>query len=145
MNQLATKYGDKLAILAFPCNQFGHQENTDAHEILNSLKFVRPGNGFTPASNLHLFDKVQVNGSEENALFTYLKSAKPIPSGEGSDTISNNFFSHHSILWSPVKRSDIAWNFEKFLVGKDGKVIQRYSRYFPTIDIDADINKAVSA
>lgn len=145
MNQLAEKYGDKLAILAFPCNQFGHQENSDPEEILNSLKFVRPGNGFTPANNLHIFDKVKVNGADEIELFTFLKAEQPTPSGEGGDTLCNNFFSHHSILWSPIKRNDIAWNFEKFLVGKDGQVLQRYSRYFPTIDMDTDIGKAVEA
>jgi glutathione peroxidase-family protein len=48
-------------------------------------------------------------------------------------------------LWSPVCRDDIAWNFEKFLVGKDGKVIERFSRFFPTADIAPHIEKAIAA
>jgi glutathione peroxidase len=43
-------------ILAFPTNQFGHQENSSGQEILNALKFVRPGNGFEPKAIM--FDKV---------------------------------------------------------------------------------------
>lgn len=61
MNELMDKYSRKgLAILGFPCNQFGHQENCNNSEILNSLKYVRPGNGFTP--KIDLFGKVSVNG-----------------------------------------------------------------------------------
>ena len=44
-------------------------------------------------------------------------------------------------LWSPVARSDIAWNFEKFLIGKDGQIIERFSRYYPTADIKEWIKK----
>jgi glutathione peroxidase len=44
------------------------------------------------------------------------------------------------VLWTPVARSDIAWNFEKFLIGPDGKVVQRYSRYFEIGGIESDID-----
>jgi len=47
--------------------------------------------------------------------------------------------------WAPVTRADIAWNFEKFLIGKDGKVIERFSRFFATSDIAPHIEKALSA
>jgi glutathione peroxidase len=43
-------------VLAFPCNQFGHQENSGGQEILNALRHVRPGNGFEP--KCILLDKV---------------------------------------------------------------------------------------
>ena len=46
MNALAEKYGDKVAILGYPCNQFGHQTNEDNAEFLNTLKYVRPGGNF---------------------------------------------------------------------------------------------------
>ena len=42
--------------MAFPTNQFGHQENSNGQEILNSLKYVRPGNGYEP--KCIMFDKV---------------------------------------------------------------------------------------
>ena len=45
------------------------------------------------------------------------------------------------IMWSPVKRTDIAWNFEKFLISPDGLPIKRYSRVFPAKDIAEDIQK----
>ena len=56
MNDLCEKYGDNLVVLAFPTNQFGHQENSNGEEILNALKHVRPGNGFEP--KCVVFDKV---------------------------------------------------------------------------------------
>ena len=43
------------------------------------------------------------------------------------------------VIWSPVRRTDIAWNFEKFLIGPDGVPIKRYSRKFPAGDIAEDI------
>ena len=45
------------------------------------------------------------------------------------------------IIWNPVKRTDIAWNFEKFLISQDGLPIKRYSRVFPAKDIGEDIQK----
>ena len=56
MNELCEKYGESLVILAFPTNQFGHQENSNGDEILNSLKYVRPGCEFEP--KCILFEKV---------------------------------------------------------------------------------------
>ena len=62
MNKLQSTYGSKgLTVLGFPCNQFGHQENCNNKEILNCLKYVRPGDGFEP--NFDLSEKLEVNGS----------------------------------------------------------------------------------
>ena len=58
MNALSEKYGEKLVILSFPTNQFGHQENSNGQEIMNALKYVRPGNGFEP--KCIMFNKVRV-------------------------------------------------------------------------------------
>jgi glutathione peroxidase len=44
------------------------------------------------------------------------------------------------IIWSPVKRSDISWNFEKFLIDGDGKPVKRYSKAFQTAFIAKDID-----
>lgn len=134
MNELMEKYSAKgLVILGFPCNQFGHQENGSGEEILNSLKYVRPGNGFEP--KIELFRKVSVNGSEAHPLFVYLKEKMPRPS-DGEDLLMNDC---KSILWSPVLRSDLAWNFEKFLIDSNGVPFKRYSRYFLTSNIASDI------
>jgi glutathione peroxidase len=153
MNSLAEKYGDKVNILGFFCNQFGHQTNEDDSEILNTLKHVRPGGGFEAAPTVTLFGKIDVNGANAHPLFKWLKSEMMIPSDEMVDTKGNGvadpdllvlprggFGGSTVVLWTPVARSDIAWNFEKFLVGPDGKSVKRYSRFFDTNAIAADID-----
>jgi glutathione peroxidase len=153
MNSLAEKYGDKVAILGFPCNQFGHQTNEDNEEFLNALKYVRPGNGFEPAETMTLFEKTMVNGLEAAPIFKWLKSEMMFPCDEMVDTKGNGcanpdalvlprekFGGSTVVLWTPVARSDVAWNFEKFLVAPDGAPVKRYSRYYPMADIAADID-----
>jgi len=153
MNALAEKYGDKVAILGFPCNQFGHQTNEGNDEFLNTLKYVRPGGNFEPASTVTIMEKTDVNGADEAPLFKWLKSEMMIPSDEMVDTKGNGladpdalvlprgaFGGSTVVLWTPVARSDIAWNFEKFLVAPDGTSVKRYSRYFDTNAIAADID-----
>lgn len=135
MNQLCEKYGDQLVILAFPSNQFGHQENSNGQEILNSLKYVRPGGGFEPKPIM--FDKVVVNGEGEHELFTWLKGQMPLPSDDSVSLMADPKF----IIWKPVKRSDISWNFEKFLIDAKGNPVKRYSKAFQTVDIGKDIAK----
>ena len=153
MNALAAKYGDKVNILGFPCNQFGHQTNEDNAEFLNTLKHVRPGGGFEPAPTVTIMEKTDVNGEEAAALFKWLKTEMMIPTGGMEDTKGNGcadidalvlprgkFGGSTVVLWTPVARSDIAWNFEKFLVGPDGAPVKRYSRYFDTNEIASDID-----
>ena len=61
-----------LAILAFPCNQFGQQEpGGNDLEVLNGIRYVRPGNNFQP--KMTMFRKVEVNGAREHPLYTHLK------------------------------------------------------------------------
>jgi glutathione peroxidase len=153
MNALAEKYGDKVNILAFPCNQFGHQTNEGDEEFLNTLKHVRPGNGFELKPEITVFSKADVNGASAMPLFKWLKSELMIPAGEKGDTKENGcddidalilprggFGGTTIALWTPVCRSDIAWNFEKFLVGPDGAAVKRYSRYFEIGGIADDID-----
>eukprot|EP00493_Phyllostaurus_siculus_P003564 UN03579 len=65
MNALKTKFADKLNILGFPCNQFGHQSNEDSKEFLNTLRYVRPGatEGEPFEPKFEIFDLIDVNGS----------------------------------------------------------------------------------
>lgn len=137
MNQLIEKYGDKLAVLAFPCNQFGHQENNTDKELLNVLKYVRPGNNYEP--KMDMFSKCEVNGENSHPVFQYLRTALPIPSDDTVSLLGDPKF----IIWKPVTRTDIAWNFEKFLIGKDGKPIKRYSKKYETCNIGSDIDAAL--
>lgn len=148
MNALVARFGsERFACLGFPCNQFGHQENGSNDEILNSLKHVRPGNGFEPAFDLSV--KVEVNGASEEPIFRWLKSALPMPydvedCNRGDAEATNQDFladSAEKLIWSPIKRTDIGWNFEKFLVGPDGVPFRRYSRFHSTAAIASDIEE----
>lgn len=61
-----------LRIVGFPCNQFGYQEpGENKYEIMNGLKYVRPGHGFVP--NFSLFEKRDVNGKDEDEIYTFFK------------------------------------------------------------------------
>uniref|UniRef100_A0A8D2NFN3 Glutathione peroxidase n=1 Tax=Zonotrichia albicollis TaxID=44394 RepID=A0A8D2NFN3_ZONAL len=134
LNELQQRFGPRgLQVLGFPCNQFGHQENCTNEEILPMLEHVRPGNGFKP--NFMMFEKCDVNGKDAHPLFTFLKEALPFPHDDPSSLMTNPQY----IIWSPVCRNDIAWNFEKFLIRPDGMPFKRYSRHFETIKIQDDI------
>lgn len=136
MNELHSRYSTEgLVILGVPCNQFGHQENCKNDEILQSLKYVRPGNAFEP--KFQLLEKVNVNGEDAHPLFVYLKEELPFPCDNATALMTDPKF----IIWSPVSRNDISWNFEKFLITPDGEPYKRYSRNFLTIDIEADIKE----
>ena len=84
----------------------------------------------------------------------------PIPVGDSKGNLSNEdtkglgcpdvealilprggFQNAMVVPWFPVARSDIAWNFEKFLVGPDGAFVKRFSRYYPTTEIASDIDE----
>ncbi|XP_010292348.1 PREDICTED: glutathione peroxidase 1, partial [Phaethon lepturus] len=108
-------------------------ENATNEEILLSLEHVRPGNGYKP--NFIMFEKCEVNGKNAHPLFTFLKEALPFPHDDPSSLMTNPQY----IIWSPVCRNDISWNFEKFLIGPDGVPFKRYSRHFETIKIQDDI------
>uniref|UniRef100_A0A2K5EG53 Glutathione peroxidase n=1 Tax=Aotus nancymaae TaxID=37293 RepID=A0A2K5EG53_AOTNA len=118
-----------LVVLGFPCNQFGKQEPGENSEILPSLKYVRPGGGFVP--NFQLFEKGDVNGEKEQKFYTFLKNSCP-PTSELVGT-SNRLF------WEPMKVHDIRWNFEKFLVGPDGKPIMRWHHQTTVSNVKMDI------
>lgn len=114
MNELADKYPD-LVIIGCPCNQFGHQENLNGEEIYLSLKHIRPGKGFEP--KFKLTEKMEVNGANAHAVFNFLKLSLPFPSDRTLlDEMSapSGVFSHPMrLIWMPVSRADLSWNFEK--------------------------------
>jgi glutathione peroxidase len=89
-----------------------------------------------------LFARADVNGANELPLFSYLKASQPIPSGPGGEFIMKS--GGLGVIWAPLKRSDIAWNFEKFLVDGEGKLVKRYSAKYKTMDIKSDIEALLS-
>jgi len=159
MNVLAEKYGDKVNVLAFPCNQFGHQTNEGNDEFLNTLKYVRPGSNFELNDGITVFEKTDVNGENSHPLWRWMRTEKRQPIGEPDedgclvDSVENGcpdadalilprgaFGGSTVALWTPVSRSDVAWNFEKFLLDKDGKVVERFHRYFEIGGIHSTID-----
>jgi len=98
-------------------------------EIPNSVRYVRPGNNFI--TNVHLMNKIEVNGQGQDRIYTWLKSGCPAP--------SDNFVPAEFIVWSPVYTNDITWNFEKFLIDKTGKPFKRYDSGVDGFDLSADI------
>lgn len=98
LEKLYRKYKDYgFEILDFPCNQFGHQAPGNDDEI-NEFCTLRYDTTFPR------FRKIKVNGPEESPLYKWLKSRKG------------------GLLGSRIK-----WNFTKFLVDRDGKVLQRFA------------------
>jgi glutathione peroxidase len=114
LEALHRKYGDKLTILAFPCNQFGAQEPGDAAEIANfcSLKYD---------VTFPVLGKVDVNGGTAEPLYDFLKAAKP------------------GLLGSKA----IKWNFTKFLINKDGNVVSRHAPTDTPKSLEANIERLI--
>jgi glutathione peroxidase len=102
-------------------------------EHTNSLKYVRPGKGYV--ANFPVMQASEVNGQNESEFWTWMKAALPT-----CDDDSTSFVSGVLARWTPVKRNDVAWNFEKFLFNADGTPFKRYSRFFETINIAEDID-----
>ena len=86
-----------LVVMGFPCDQFGHQEPGDADEIRNFCSL-------SYEVSFPLFAKVDVNGANAHPLYVWLKQQKT------------------GLLGSAIK-----WNFTKFLVARDGRVLKRYA------------------
>ncbi|MGB8890135.1 MAG: glutathione peroxidase [Candidatus Korobacteraceae bacterium] len=112
LQELYAKYNERgFELLAFPCDQFGHQEPGSDEEIKTFCETNYD-------VNFPLFSKIDVNGSDEHPLYKFLKSEKG------------------GLLGDSIK-----WNFTKFLVDKNGKVIERYAPTTPPERIGPDIEK----
>ncbi len=132
LEALYEKYHDRgLEILDFPCNQFGHQAPGDEGEIRE----------FCTAKYKTQFDqlaKIDVNGENEEPLFTFLKEQAP---GEEIKGMKNRIIMKKIAQISETcrKPSDIKWNFTKFLVDRSGSVVKRYDPTSDPADFDSDI------
>ncbi len=71
LNALREEYPEDVEILAFPCNQFNLQEPASNDELMNLLRYVRPGDNYVPS--FPVFQKLEVNGGNEHAMYTHLK------------------------------------------------------------------------
>ena len=102
---------DGLVVLGFPCNQFGQQEPGSAAEI---QEFCKANYGVT----FDMFSKIDVNGDKADPLYKFLTGAETNPKFAGK----------------------IGWNFEKFLIGRDGQVVARFKT-----PVSPDDEKVVAA
>lgn len=121
-----------LEILDFPCNQFAGQAPGDADEIHEfcTLKF---------GTEFPQFAKIDVNGENADPLFAYLAAEKPFEGfGKGLKNAALNKFANMNNKAFGDK-AYIKWNFTKFLVDREGRVI---SRFEPTVDMK-DVREAV--
>lgn len=140
MNALIDAYGSRgLTIIGTPCNQFGLQEPCKEHEILLSLKHVRPGKGYEP--KFQLTSKMDVNGDGAHPMWVFLRtSLQDAPLEPASEKEPSKLtWTPRDVFWEPIMRYDVGWNFEKFLVDKEGRPVKRYSKGYPTADIAHDI------
>ena len=134
LEALYEKYrAEGLEILDFPCNQFGEQAPGTIQEI----------HQFCTANFDILFpqfDKVEVNGADEHPLFTYLKVKKGFGGFDLTD--QTGAFMDQMLRQQDAnydKNPDIKWNFTKFLVARDGRVVKRYEPTDKMATIDADV------
>ena len=123
-----------LEILDFPCNQFANQAPGSEDEI-HEFCTVKFGADFPQ------FKKLDVNGETADPLFAYLATEKPFQGfGKGLKSMALNKFADMNNKQYGDK-AYIKWNFTKFLVDREGKVIARFE---PTVDM-AEVKKAVVA
>ena len=117
LEKLHAQYHERgLSVLGFPCNQFGGQEPGTSDEIQEFCK-VRFGVTFP------LFERIDVNGSNTHPLFDHLKNEAP------------------GLLGS----RNVKWNFTKFLVGRDGKVLERFASTTKPEALEPKIEAALDA
>ncbi|WP_291933244.1 glutathione peroxidase [Limnohabitans sp.] len=117
LEKLHKTYADQgLAVLGFPCNQFASQDPGDDAQIAN---FCQKNYGVS----FQMMSKVKVNGDEAHPLYQWLTAEAP------------------GLLGSKA----IKWNFTKFLVGRDGRVIKRYAPQDSPEKMAKDIEAALAS
>ncbi|WP_426147542.1 glutathione peroxidase [Polaromonas sp. DSR2-3-2] len=117
LEELHKAYADKgLVVLGFPCNQFGAQDPGPDSDIATFCQ-VNYGVSFS------MMSKINVNGPAAHPLYQWLSGEAPGLLGSKS----------------------IKWNFTKFLVGKDGRVVKRYAPLDKPADLARDIGAALAA
>lgn len=116
LDKLYRTYKDRgFAVLGFPCNQFGAQEPGSAAQI---GAFCEKNYGVS----FPMFAKIEVNGENAHPLYRFLKKEKPG-------------------LLGPLGNGAIRWNFTKFLVDRNGKVVARYASMTKPESLIKDIEK----
>ena len=117
LEKLYQAYRDRgLVILGFPANNFRGQEPGSNAEIADFCQL-------TYHVDFPMFEKISVVGDDRHPLYDALVGAQPKARG-GAGNLKTKL---ESIGNAPKNDDDVLWNFEKFLVGKDGKVVDRFN------------------
>ena len=134
LQQLYAKYHDRgFEVLDFPCNQFGEQAPGSYDEI----------HAFCTGTYNITFPqmaKIEVNGDSAQALYVWLKEKAPFGGFDTTDRIGaylDKMFRAEDSLYD--QNPNIKWNFTKFLIGRDGKVVKRFEPTAKIGEIDAAI------
>lgn len=127
LEQMYEEYKDQgFEILDFPCNQFANQapeSNGEIHDFC-TMKF---------GTEFPQFDKIDVNGENAEPLFVFLATEKPFEGfGKGIKNMALNKFTQLNNKKFGEK-AYIKWNFTKFLIDREGNVLERFE---PTVDMD---------
>jgi glutathione peroxidase len=118
LEALYKKYQERgLVVLGFPSNDFGAQEPGSNPEI---AEFCRTRFGV----DFPMFEKISVKGEGQHPLYRELIAKQPQARGEEGGLLTANLAQHGL---SPEKPSDVMWNFEKFLVDRQGNVADRFA------------------
>ena len=111
----AEKAGDGFTIVAFPANDFGAQEPGTDEEI---AEFCSSNYSVT----FPVMSKISVVGDDQHPLYATLTNE--VPTADGKDQMRDALRGHGM---TPTQDPDVHWNFEKFLIGKDGTVVARFA------------------
>lgn len=115
LQEVYDKYKDQgLEILGFPCNQFGGQEPGTEADITS---FCELNYGV----NFSMFAKIDVKGDKAHPLYTYMTEQAP----------------------GLLGMKAVKWNFTKFLIGKDGKIVGRFAPQTKPVDLEVEIEKVL--
>jgi len=135
LNDLVEKFqGKNFSILAVPCNQFAYQEPAaNATELYNTMAYVRPGKqqGHKYVPKFEFTKKLDVNGENAHPIMEHLRAACPPPEGKFGTTTR--------LMYEPKHGNDVRWNFEKWLITKEGKPFRRYTPWTVPEEMHTDI------
>ncbi len=134
LEELYQQFGkDGLEILGFPCNQFLEQSPESNEEI---VKFCELNYGVT----FENFAKVDVNGENADPLFVYLKEQKP---EDKANAGSAGLLEKLASLGQVFPGNELNWNFTKFLVDREGNVVERFSPTYSGAELAEEIKKVL--
>lgn len=135
LEQLYRKYKDRgFEILDFPCNQFMEQAKGDDEEIATFCT-ARYDTTFPR------FKKIDVNGSNESPLYAFLKKAAGKREGGGNLLMKLVIAVSSRVNRKSGEQGDIKWNFEKFLVDRQGKVVRRFDPTVKPEQLESDVQR----